>query len=333
MVERDGKTIDGKIVFEEIRAGKIWSGGFDLNGDWVPLYTWHKIHAGLINAHRLAIERARARGDIVAVHLPMALASHATPDDASLRAFTHGPLVLAADMGPADATFDDIGPALFDAAPPKRAGGVGNATACQAKSTLGEALQLSPFFRQYDRRTAVYFPNFTASEWNAQKESYLKAQDVHRDLARRTVDVMFPGEMQPERDHQFKASNAPTVQLHGRSARKLKAGEHFEVTMARRAGSAVLQIVHWGWDAESKLGISVDGKLVAHAQRQNRRQDKFITIDYPLAGGPASGDGEVVVRVDGIEGDTDVYEIRMMEAPAATPTIGIRQAGALAGPI
>ncbi|MBB3035561.1 beta-L-arabinofuranosidase domain-containing protein [Alteriqipengyuania lutimaris] len=52
-VERDGEILDGKVVFEEIRRGEIRSGGFDLNGGWVPLYSWHKIHAGLIDVHRL----------------------------------------------------------------------------------------------------------------------------------------------------------------------------------------------------------------------------------------------------------------------------------------
>jgi DUF1680 family protein len=51
-VTRDGKEVDGKIVFEEIRAHKLTSGAFDLNGGWVPLYTWHKVHAGLLDAHR-----------------------------------------------------------------------------------------------------------------------------------------------------------------------------------------------------------------------------------------------------------------------------------------
>lgn len=51
-VERDGNTVDGRIVFEEIRAGHVETGGFDINGGWVPLYTWHKLHAGLIDAYR-----------------------------------------------------------------------------------------------------------------------------------------------------------------------------------------------------------------------------------------------------------------------------------------
>ena len=53
-IERGTLVIrDGKIVFEEIRRGDIRTGGFDINGGWVPLYTWHKVHAGLIDAVRL----------------------------------------------------------------------------------------------------------------------------------------------------------------------------------------------------------------------------------------------------------------------------------------
>lgn len=51
-VERDGRVIDGKIVYEEVKRGEIRSSGFDLNGGWVPLYTWHKVHAGLLDVHQ-----------------------------------------------------------------------------------------------------------------------------------------------------------------------------------------------------------------------------------------------------------------------------------------
>ncbi|MGZ3297431.1 MAG: beta-L-arabinofuranosidase domain-containing protein [Asticcacaulis sp.] len=50
-VDRDGKTVDGKVIFEEIRRGDIRTQGFDLNGGWVPLYTYHKVLAGTLDAH------------------------------------------------------------------------------------------------------------------------------------------------------------------------------------------------------------------------------------------------------------------------------------------
>lgn len=51
--ERHGREVPGKVIFEEVRRGDIrvdWT----LNGGWVPIYTMHKIFAGLIDAHVLA---------------------------------------------------------------------------------------------------------------------------------------------------------------------------------------------------------------------------------------------------------------------------------------
>jgi DUF1680 family protein len=47
-----GGIADQDRIWGEIRAGKITSKGFDLNGGWVPWYVVHKIMAGLIDAHR-----------------------------------------------------------------------------------------------------------------------------------------------------------------------------------------------------------------------------------------------------------------------------------------
>lgn len=45
---------EGKRVFAEVARGEIRSAGFDLNGSWVPLYTLHKLFAGLRDANHLA---------------------------------------------------------------------------------------------------------------------------------------------------------------------------------------------------------------------------------------------------------------------------------------
>lgn len=48
------EAVDGKKVFEQLRQGDIRVTPFSLNNGWVPIYTWHKVHAGLLAAHRLA---------------------------------------------------------------------------------------------------------------------------------------------------------------------------------------------------------------------------------------------------------------------------------------
>jgi uncharacterized protein len=44
-------TEPGRLVFEEVRRGDIRARSFDLNGSWAPLYSWHKLMAGLLDAN------------------------------------------------------------------------------------------------------------------------------------------------------------------------------------------------------------------------------------------------------------------------------------------
>lgn len=48
---KDGSVVDGEEIFGEVMRGDIRSGGFDLNGSWSPLYTVHKLFAGLLDVH------------------------------------------------------------------------------------------------------------------------------------------------------------------------------------------------------------------------------------------------------------------------------------------
>jgi DUF1680 family protein len=49
---RDNAFEDGKLAMEEVKRGDIRARGFDLNGAWSPLYNWHKLMAGLLDADR-----------------------------------------------------------------------------------------------------------------------------------------------------------------------------------------------------------------------------------------------------------------------------------------
>jgi uncharacterized protein len=54
---RDGKTVPGKIIFEEVRRGDIQT-DWTLNRGWVPLYAQHKVLAGLLDAQMLGGRKA-----------------------------------------------------------------------------------------------------------------------------------------------------------------------------------------------------------------------------------------------------------------------------------
>ncbi|HTD75571.1 MAG TPA: glycoside hydrolase family 127 protein [Steroidobacteraceae bacterium] len=68
---RQGDAIEpGRLVFDEVRRGDIRPRSFDLNGSWVPLYSWHKLMAGLLEAHKhcgstAALHVAERLGDYI----------------------------------------------------------------------------------------------------------------------------------------------------------------------------------------------------------------------------------------------------------------------------
>jgi uncharacterized protein len=47
----DNSIVDGEEIFPELMKGHISASGFDLNGAWSPLYTVHKVMAGLLDVH------------------------------------------------------------------------------------------------------------------------------------------------------------------------------------------------------------------------------------------------------------------------------------------
>lgn len=285
-----------------------WAAGptLTLNGQPVPI-TPERGYATL--------RRRWRTGDTVRLTLPMRLRAEPTPDDPSVLAFVNGPLVLAADLAPADQPFDRPAPALLtDAAAATGAlTPADGAHTFHARSALDEPLVLKPFFAQYDRRTAVYFPAFTADRWRAAKPGILAAAAAQQALARRTVDIIYLGEMQPERDHRFASAKSEVVNWDGRSARRLRAGQAMDMVLARRPGAAVLRLTLSGKDDARAIAVSVDGVALPRLRRPAAPDARWGTIDYPLPSA-ASQAAEATVTIAAQGGDALVYEVRMMTA-------------------
>src|SRR5690606_23134583 len=90
---------------------------------------------------------------------------------------------------------------------------------------------LVPFFRMHDRPYIVYWDAFTADQWSAKREELRAEQERQRALEARTVDLFQPGEMQPERDHNFRGENSQTGDFQGRKWRHASDGGWFSFEM------------------------------------------------------------------------------------------------------
>ncbi|MBB6426257.1 glycoside hydrolase family 127 protein [Sphingopyxis sp. JAI128] len=271
------------------------------------------------------LRRRWTKGDRVALTLPMRLRSESTNDDASIVALLHGPVVLAADLGPADQPFEGPAPALVAA---DLLAGFAPVDAAAGKfRTIGIArpadLHFAPFFQQRDRRTAVYFRSFDDAGWAREQVAFAAEQARQRDLARRSVDVMNLGEMQPERDHGLTAKNSYAVTYRGRHGRDARTFGFFEYRAKIRPGPLVLQATYWGEERNKLFDILIDGTKIATQALDGAHPGDFFTVDYPIPADLIQGKDSVLVRFQPANDTTrcgPVFGVRIFTPASAETT-------------
>ena len=257
------------------------------------------------------VSREWHAGDRIALSLPMTLRTEPVLGDPSTVAFLSGPLVLAADLGPAAKEYDGAAPALIAETDAATAFSPETASAhhYHATDVLGGKLLLKPFYPLYDRRTAVYFKTFTPARWSREREGYLAAEAARADVARRTIDVFHIGQQQPEQDHGFGSTKSEPGQFYGKTSRAIGAGESMWFEVARRPGPSLLQLTYVWWETDREIEIEVDGKTIAIERRPKPPKDEWVVVDYPL---PPTDAAKSKVRIKARKGGINIYGVRVM---------------------
>lgn len=263
------------------------------------------------------LKRRWRAGDRIVLTLPMTIYSEALPGAPDTLAFLHGPKVLAVDLGPTAEAFDSPMPALVaaDARNVLRPSGEG--------FTTGEAgrpgpLTLKPFFTQYDSRTAVYLPTFTQARWQAEEATFKAEQVARRALDARTVDVLHMGEMQPERDHDFRSFNSEPAQYRGRSGRLIRAAGFIEFTLASRSGPMILRLTEWGEARNPNYKVFIDDVQLQLARRPTDKVKAFHDTDLPIPEEMTRHKDRLKIRIEGTW--PTFYGARLLSAPSAGAT-------------
>ena len=244
------------------------------------------------------VDRRWKAGDRVTIALPLDLRVEAAPGNADTVAIVRGPMVLAADLGPNATKWERADPALVGA---DLLGGFRVADAAAGRyATSGVVrpgnLDFVPFYRQYQRRSAVYFKRFSDAAWATEEAAYNAEQARMRDIAARSVDVMFLGEMQPERDHALTSDQSYPVTYRGRQGRDVRSGGFMEFSLKVRPGPLVLQASYWGGERARDFDILVDNVKIATQHLDNDRPGKFFDVEYPLPAALTRGKSAVKVR-------------------------------------
>jgi uncharacterized protein len=274
----------------------------------------------------MIVRRRWREGDALAFTLPLELRTESAPGDDNTIALLRGPMVLAADLGPADQPFEAAAPALvgidvladFKPVEPQQA--IYRASTV----TRPTALTFSPFYKNYHRRSAVYFRRFTDAEWANEERAFIAEQARQRELAKRSVDVMHLGEMQPERDHALTSEISYPVVYRGRKGRDARTGGFFSFRMKTRSGPLILQATYWADERARKFHILVEGTRIA---TQALRPDKpvFFDVDYEIPEELTRGKESIEVRFEPEPGNTagPVFGVRLYTKAANTTTASL----------
>jgi DUF1680 family protein len=258
----------------------------------------------------LRIQRRWKPGDRVVLDLPQSLRTESPSDNPNLVAFVRGPVVLAADMGPAGGVIPPV-PVLVGSDPLSAV-----ASTPPTLNSRPSPLPLVPFFAQHHRRSAVYFPLFTAERWSRQQAEWEAQQAAEKALAARTVDVIRLGEMQPERDHNFATDIAEVASRTGRSGRWLmwSTDKAFGFDLAVSPDTTALRLTFWGQDTYKRFDIAIDGQTLKTETLALPPVEGFRSIDYPLPAATLAGRTKVRVRLITRGSDLAVFEARTLRS-------------------
>ena len=268
----------------------------------------------------LHVRRAWRAGDSVELALPMRPRFEPMPDDPSTVALLHGPTVLAADLGAADAPYegpapalvgDDLLAALAEVAPGQarfRTRGIGQP---------GD-LEFAPFYARYDRRTAVYFKRHSPVEWLAALAARAAEREHAAALDARSIDIVRLGVDEDEKRHGLTSEISYAVSYRFRPGRDARTGGFLEFDAAVRDEPLVLSATYWGGERDRLFHVEVDGRRIATQRLHGEFPGEFIAREYALPRELLRGKERVRIRFQPESGHTagPVFGCRILAAQA-----------------
>ena len=252
----------------------------------------------------IPVERTWQAGDKVKVKLPFSLRLEAMPDDSSRVAVMYGPLVMAGDLGPIkdSASTDAMYVPVFmtenrdPAEWMKPVAGKIN-TFVTVNTGRPRDVELRPLYTFYDRRYSVFWDLFTEAGWTARETEYKASLEQLKNIKEATIDFVRPGEMQPERDHNFRGENTTPGSFKDLANRESRGGWFSFVMKVKGNISNALAVEYWGGFPGAKtFDILVNDKLISTENISNKKDGQFITVQYEIPREITNGKSKVTVK-------------------------------------
>jgi uncharacterized protein len=254
----------------------------------------------------IAINRTWSNGDVVEIDIPMTLRIEAMNDNPNRIAFMKGPLVLAGDLGPINQEIDTTDllftPVLVTDSPTvlQHIKPIVNETNTYKMEKIGypRDIKLYPFYKLHDRSTSVYWDLFTKEKWEEAEKSYRLSIEKARELQMITVDFVQPGEMQPERDHNFEGEHVGYGVLSNRKYRDTWPNGYFSFNLEVLPEKQNSLVVMYTTEIETmnSFDITIDGYLLHEGQIVGDEMNKFVLVRYKIPYSVTEGRNMVKIK-------------------------------------
>ena len=284
----------------------------------------------------LTIHRKWKAGDEITLNMPMQVALEQIPDRENFYAFMYGPIVLASPTGTEnmDGLYADDsrgghiahGKQISMQEIPMLIGSAASLPQSLRKinddlvaftytgsvyPAQKEALKLIPFFRLHDSRYAVYFHQVTEAEVESIRKEVALSERKAMELANQTVDLIFPGEQQPESDHGILYEQAETGINKDRHFRRAKGWFSYNLKVKEEASQLMITVRKEDY---TKVAILLNNeKLTVSPTISKPDKEGFITLCYSLPQKLSAGSYPIRFSPDGTEWTPAIYEVRLLK--------------------
>lgn len=254
------------------------------------------------------INRTWKNNDRVEVVVPMKLYSESMPDNPNRIALLYGPVVMAGQLGNEmpDPIFGTTVLLTDNRNVNEWAKPEGMPLTFQTAVSKPNEVTLIPFYKTVDQYYNVYWDYFTPEEWSKRESDYMAEKKYQAQIEERTIDIMRLGEMQPEREHNLKASEKSYASdALGRKGREVRSGGFFSFDMTVLADTpSSLLCSYIGDDQNRAFDLLVDGIKIGTQELKGGTTGRFFDVTYPIPNEILKGKSKVEVRIQGHPGKT-----------------------------
>lgn len=287
----------------------------------------------------VSLRRTWKKGDKVELQLPMQTTVEQLPDGENYFSFQHGPIVLAAKTDtlhmdglyaddsrgghiaagpkyplnkmPVIVTSGEQLPALVKPIPD-------HALTFRLDSIYPEkyaGLELMPFFRIHESRYIIYFQVIKPEELKMKEAEIALGEAQKQALEQSTIDLVFPGEQQPESDHFIESDQSNSGVHLGKHWRDASGWFSYLLTDKNKEATK-LRVMYYGADNNREFTISINENKIAAVKLDGSKGDNFFTVDYTISQDIINqSEGKLKVKFEAHPGSIagGIFEVRLMK--------------------